>query len=136
MLPRSGIVPYLFCDDAAALLDWYARVFGFVELSRWPGRDGRVANGEMRVGETEVWIDGNGPAYWEKQGRGPAPWIGVWVDDLDALCARVRSSGIEIGDPVERAFGVRMTGEVEDPAGNRWSFMQRVSLPEPPPAAT
>ena len=63
---RSGIVPYLFCEDAAALMDWYARVFGFVELSRWPGPDGKVQNGEMRVGEAELTLDGDGPAEWEQ----------------------------------------------------------------------
>jgi PhnB protein len=130
-LPRNGIVPYLFYEDAGAMMDWYARVFGFVELSRWPDADGNVVNGEMSVGQTELWLDGGGAAYWEKNGRGPAPWIGVWVDDLDALCAHIRSEGVEVGDPVERNFGVRMSGEVVDPAGYKWGFMERVSLPDP-----
>ena len=130
-IPRSGIVPYLFCEDAGMMLDWYSRVFGFVELSRWKDAQGKVTNGEMSVGQTELWLDGNGPAYWEKHGRGPSPWIGVWVDDLDALCARVRDAGVEIADPVDRAFGVRMTGEVVDPAGYHWGFMQRTALPDP-----
>jgi uncharacterized glyoxalase superfamily protein PhnB len=134
-MPRSGIVPYLFCEDAGALLDWYARVFGWTELSRWHdehGEHGDVRNGEMLVGDTELWVDGDGAAYWEKFGRGPDQWIGVWVDDLDAFCAQVRAAGVEIGDPVERNFGVRMSGEVVDPAGNKWSFMQRLDLPTPP----
>jgi uncharacterized glyoxalase superfamily protein PhnB len=111
------------------MVDWYSRVFGFVELSRYEDGQGRVTNAEMSVGDTELWLDGNGPAYWNKNGRGPSPWIGVWVDDLDALCSRVRAAGIDITDPVERNFGVRMTGEVVDPAGYHWSFMQRVAMP-------
>lgn len=130
-LPRSGIVPYLFYEDAGAMVEWYARVFGFVELSRFEDAHGKVTNAEMLVGETELWLDGDGPAYWEKNGRGPSPWIGVWVDDLDALCARVRSAGVEIADPVLREFGVRMSGEVVDPGGYHWSFMERVALPNP-----
>ena len=130
-LPRSGIVPYLFYEDAAAMMDWYARVFGFVELSRWLDPEGNVRNGEMSVGETELWLDGGGTAYWEQHGRGPAPWIGVWVEDLDATSARIRSEGIELGEPVERNFGVRMSDQVVDPAGYQWSFMERVSLPDP-----
>jgi PhnB protein len=129
---RTGIVPYLFYEDAAAMLDWYARVFGWVELSRWHDADGNVQNGEMLIGGTELWLDGGGPSYWEKHGRGPAPWTGVWVEDVDALCARVRAAGVEIGEPVERNFGVRMSGEVVDPEGYRWSFMQRTGLPAPP----
>ena len=130
-LARSGIVPYLFYEDAGPMIDWYSRVFGFVELSRYEDDQGKVTNAEMSVGDTEVWLDGNGPAYWEKNGRGPSPWIGVWVDVLDSFCARVRAAGIEIADPVERNFGVRMTGEVVDPAGYHWSFMQRVATPNP-----
>ena len=130
-VPRSGIVPYLFYEDAGAMLDWYSRVFGFAELSRWRDAQGKVTNAEMSVGQTELWLDGNGPAYWEKHGRGPSPWIGVWVDDIDTLLARVRAAGIEVDDPAERDFGVRMSGEVTDPAGYRWSFMQRVGLPDP-----
>lgn len=131
MMQRNGIVPYLFYEDAGPMVDWYSRVFGFIELSRWRDARGRVTNAEMTVGDTELWLDGNGSAYWEKHGRGPAPWIGVWVDDVDAMYERVRAQGVEIGRPVERDFGVRMTGEVEDPAGYRWSFMQRLSLPPP-----
>ena len=33
----GSLVPYLFCQDAEAALDWYVRVFGFTERSRWPG---------------------------------------------------------------------------------------------------
>jgi uncharacterized glyoxalase superfamily protein PhnB len=128
-LPRSGIVPYLFYEDAGAMAEWYSRVFGFVELSRFVDAQGKVTNAEMVVGETELWLDGDGPAYWEENGRGPSPWIGVWVDDVDAICARVRSAGVEIADPVVRDFGVRMSGEVVDPAGYHWSFMERVALP-------
>jgi uncharacterized glyoxalase superfamily protein PhnB len=130
-IPRSGVVTYLFYEDAGRMVDWYSQVFGFAELSRYVDAYGKVTNAEMLVGETELWLDGNGPEYWDRNGRGPDPWMGVWVDDLDALCARLRSEGVDIGDPVERNFGVRMTDEIVDPAGYRWSFMERVALPDP-----
>jgi uncharacterized glyoxalase superfamily protein PhnB len=123
---RSGIVPYLFYEDAEAAMAWYGRVFGWEEVGVWRDDDGKVQNGEMKVGDTELWLDGGGPAYWEKNGRGPSPWIGVWVDDVDEMTERIRAAGIEVDDPVTREFGIRMSAEVEDLAGYRWSFMQRL----------
>ena len=37
----QGITPYLHYEDAAASLDWLARVFGFEEVSRYVDGDGR-----------------------------------------------------------------------------------------------
>jgi hypothetical protein len=34
MEQRSGLVPYLFYDNTAAMIDWYKAVFGFEEHSR------------------------------------------------------------------------------------------------------
>ena len=55
-----GIVPYLFYDDAEAAIEWYTRAFGFVEIGRWNDDKGRIGNAEMRVGNTELWLDGGG----------------------------------------------------------------------------
>lgn len=121
----SGVVPYLFYEDAAAMLDWYRRVFGFVEKARWTGVDGRVHNAEMSVGSTEVWLDGGGPRRFDADGKRAAEWIGVWVDDVDAMLARVEACGVDVKPPVETEYGVRML-MVEDPEGYSWGFMQRV----------
>jgi uncharacterized glyoxalase superfamily protein PhnB len=56
----TGIVPYLFYDDAEAAMKWYTQVFGFVEIGRWANAEGRIHNAEMRVGNTELWLDGGG----------------------------------------------------------------------------
>jgi PhnB protein len=123
---RSGLVPYLFYEDAGAMADWYSRVFGFEELSRYTDESGRVNNAELRVGDTELWLDGNGSSYWEQNGRGPAGWIGVWVDDPDAVYERVKAHGVEIAAPQDKPYGVRVTGVVTDPAGYQWGFMRRI----------
>jgi PhnB protein len=121
---RSGIVPYLFCEDARALADWYVRVFGFEELSSYPDDTGRVRNAELKVGDTELWLDGGGPPGGSL-GEGPPVWIGVWVDDPDVMVERIREAGVAIDAPEDKPYGVRMTGSVTDPAGYRWGFMRR-----------
>ena len=74
------------------MLEWYTRVFGWVESGRWLGPDGRVRNAEMRIGETELWLDGGGPRYRKEDGRRADEWIGVWVDDVDAVYGQIRDA--------------------------------------------
>jgi uncharacterized glyoxalase superfamily protein PhnB len=124
--PRPvGLTPYLFYDDAAALLDWYARVFGWVEIGRWPGPDGRVQNAEMAVAGGELWLDGGGWRWFDAAGERVPVWTGVWVDDVDAVYGQVRAAGVDCEPPVTRDFGIRML-TVTDPAGYQWGFQQRV----------
>jgi len=127
--PRPvGLTPYLFYDDAAALLDWYTRVFGWVEIGRWPDADGKVRNAEMAIEGGELWLDGGGWRWFDAQGERAAVWTGVWLDDataVDAAYERLRAAGVECDPPVTRTFGVRMLS-VTDPAGYQWGFQARV----------
>ena len=112
-------MPYLHCKDAVALAEWYTRVFGFVERKRWEGKDGKVHNLDMTVGDTEVWLDGGA-------GRKADQWIGVWVDDVDATYERVCAAGAEPdGPPEDKPYGVRAFN-VRDPEGYLWGFMRRI----------
>ena len=43
MVKFAGLTPYLHYEDAAAMLDWLARVFGFEEVTRYVDADGRVS---------------------------------------------------------------------------------------------
>ena len=123
MEQRSGLVPYLFYDNAAAMIDWYKTVFEFVEHSRYTNEDGGVRNAEMIVGSTELWMDGNPPAGWQPSA---VPWIGVWVDDPDKMYEKIKAHGVEIDPPGHKPYGVRMTGVVRDPEGYSWGFMRRL----------
>ncbi len=117
----KGIVPYLFFDDAEAAMAWYSRVFGFEEIGRWANDDGKVQNAEMRVGSTEIWLDGGGARHYEDD---RPTWIGIWVDDVDAIYEQVRSAGVACEAPVDREFGVRML-TVADGMGHLWGFIRR-----------
>lgn len=113
-----GFIPYLFVTDAGAMSDWYARVFGFVERSRWTGENGIVENVEMAAGDGELWLDGG-------QARPAQQWIGVWVDDVEAMYARVREeAGQDVEPPIDRPWGVREL-TVTDPEGYQWGFLRR-----------
>lgn len=119
----GGLVPYLFYDDPAEMLEWYSRVFGWVEKGRW-SEDGKIHNAEMTIGDTELWLDGGGRQFLEHDGKPHVVWVGVWVDDLDAMYERVRVAGIEVKPPEQKPYGVRVL-DVVDPAGYQWGFMTR-----------
>lgn len=118
----QGIVPYIFVDDAEVALEWYSRVFDFKGIGRWPDESGKIRNAEMKVGDTEVWIDGSGQL--NKQDDRPI-WIGIWVDDVSAIYERLKSQGVNCDPPVDREFGVRML-TVDDGMGHLWGFIKRI----------
>ncbi len=117
-----GIVPYLYYDDVEAAMEWYTRVFGFTEIGRWEDQAGQVQNAEMRVGDTELWLDGSGKR--SEQDTRPT-WMGVWVADVDAVYERVCAAGVACDAPVDREFGVRML-TVDDGMGYQWGFIKRI----------
>ena len=118
----KGIVPYLFYDDVEAALAWYERVFGFEVLSRWPNETGAIQNAEMRVGNTELWLDGGGK---RKDTDERPTWFGIWVDDVDAVHARIQAAGIECEAPEDKPYGVRAFN-VPDGMGHLWGFQRRI----------
>jgi uncharacterized glyoxalase superfamily protein PhnB len=122
-----GITPYLYYEDAAAALDWLARVFGFEEIARYRDAAGVVKESEMRVGEQEIWINGAGPGFWEKKGHRPDQLILVWVDGVDAHYHRVKAAGVQAAAPEDKPYAVRMY-TVTDLEGYQWGFMQRLDM--------
>ena len=50
----------------------------------------------------------------------------IWVDDTDAVCAELRSRGIELlNGPMDREWGVR-TASFRDPDGHIWEVAQQL----------
>lgn len=115
----SGFTPYLFVTDASAMSDWYQRVFGFTERERWSDDDGVVVNVALRAGSGELWLDAG-------QSRQADHWVGVWVDDVDAMYRRVKAAGLDPDPPVDKPYGVRDL-MVIDPEGYMWGFIRRLS---------
>jgi MerR family transcriptional regulator, thiopeptide resistance regulator len=78
-------------------------------------------------GGGEVWLDGPVRDWFERSG-GLGSWVGVVVDDVDAVHARLNAAGHEVPEPRTRPFGVRELS-VTDPEGHRWGFVQRLPSP-------
>ncbi len=119
----GGFVPYVPYEDAGAALDWLHDTFGFEERARYVDKDGVVQQAEMRVGDAELWVSALRPD--DDASRHADTWIGVWVDDVDAMYERVRAAGIDAKEPVDKDYDVRAF-DVKDPAGYWWGFMKRL----------
>ena len=130
--------PMLSYEDGLAALDWLARAFGFRELERMVGEDGRLAHGEMDTGDGVIMLATPTPDYQSPRRHRdvcePARrWSAVqWVIDgvlvhvanVDEHHRRAREAGATIlSEPEAGPPGRRY--RAEDCEGHRWMFMER-----------
>jgi uncharacterized glyoxalase superfamily protein PhnB len=133
----QGVIPMIAYEDGPKALDWLGLAFGFQEVTRMLGSDGRLAHGEMETGSGLIMLATPSPDY-----QGPkrhrqiceaakqwstVPWVIdgvlVYVDDIDEHFAQAqRSSANILSEPEDGPPGKRY--RVEDIEGHRWMFME------------
>ena len=125
-MPR--ITPNIFYDDPAGALEWLAKAFGFETRSSIPGPDGAIIHAEMQVADSAIMMS---PTAATEQWKSPKSLAGsvtqglyVYVDNVDAHCARARSAGAKVVSEPEEMFWGDRTYVVEDLEGHRWTFAQ------------
>jgi uncharacterized glyoxalase superfamily protein PhnB len=120
---RQTVTPYLLYEDADGALEWLAKAFGFRETDRTAGPDGKVAHAELDVGDgSRVFLGGPGGEYRNPKAVGRTSLVYVYVDDVDAHCARAREAGAGImEEPSDQPYGDRRYA-AEDPEGHLWYF--------------
>ncbi len=138
MTTQAGVIPMLAYEDGPAALDWLARAFGFSEVRRMLGPDGRLAHGELETGNGVIMLATPTPSYesprrHREHCHAARAWsqvpyvidgVLVLVDDAAAHLARARAAGATILSELETGFpGPRY--RAEDPEGHRWFFLQR-----------
>jgi len=126
--PRLSVAVYY--DDPRAALDWLAKAFGFETRVCVTRPEGEILHSEMEVGETVVMVGGTAGHADRKSPRslGGASTQGVqiFVDDVDAHCARARAAGAVITlEPENQDYGDRGYGAL-DCEGHLWCFSKRI----------
>jgi predicted enzyme related to lactoylglutathione lyase len=108
---------FLRGSDAAALLAWYAEKLGIDVHADYGG-----TQFDWSAGGSTTWAVF--PADTGYFGRRDQPcMVNYRVDDLDAMLAQLRSSGVEVIDDIgETPFG--RFGWAVDPEGNRFELWQ------------
>jgi PhnB protein len=134
----QGVIPMIAYEDGVAALAWLARAFGFRELTRLIGPDGRLSHGEMDTGNGMIMLatptpDYEGPKRHRERCEAARRWstvpwvidgVLVMVDDLDQHHLRAKNAGaVILSGPEDDPPGRRY--RAEDVEGHRWMFMQR-----------
>jgi len=134
----QDVVPMLDYEDGPAAMDWLAEAFGFHEVSRLIGEDGRLSHGEMMAGNGLIMLATATPAYESPKHHrehcerarawSAVPWVIdgvlVYVNHIDEHFERAKRAGATILGELEDGFPGRRY-RVEDLEGHRWMFLQR-----------
>lgn len=128
--PPAGyprISPYLNYEDTGAMMAWLTRAFGLVERHAQRGADGKVNHAEMALQDGVVMMGSPGGSFRNPRHLGQVTRsLCVYIDDLDAHCARARAAGAEIiEEPADQPYGDRRYG-ARDPEGHHWYFASRL----------
>ena len=115
-------VPYLFYRDPGAAARWITEILGFTEAIRFTVPDGGPAGHIELVRDGAVLMLGlAGSRFGET-----ASITLVFVDDVDAACARVLATGgIILDRPADQSWGLRQA-VVADPEAQRWELSQHL----------
>ena len=134
------IAPALFYRDAAGMIDWLCRAFGFEIRLKVEGEDGRIEHSELSYGEGLIMVGRERKGEDRRFGvdflspltaAGNTQNLMLYVDDVDAHCEHARAAGAQIIDEpslhdygddywADRSYGAT------DPEGHMWWFSQRM----------
>ncbi len=128
----------LYYEDAHAAIAWLCAAFGFEIRLVVEGDGGRVEHSELTFGEGVIMVGDGSKSEKFPYMRAPATVGGantqnmlVYVDDVDAHCARARAHGARVTtEPKTTDYGVDYwtdrTYECVDVGGHHWWFAQRL----------
>jgi uncharacterized glyoxalase superfamily protein PhnB len=122
----SRITPYLNYEDTGAMMEWLERAFAMTERHSVRGPDGAVTHAEMELEGGVVMMGSPGGDFRNPASLGQVTGsLYVYIDDVDAHCARAREAGAQIlEEPADQPYGDRRYG-VRDPEGHHWYFASR-----------
>jgi len=117
----NTLAPYLFTDDAPALVRFLIDGLGGVEVLRHMDGE-RIANAQVRLGTSTAMVSQASPEFPAM----PAS-LYLFVENADHAMARALAAGARAIRPVaDMPYGDRQGG-VKDPCGNLWWLSQRLA---------
>jgi uncharacterized glyoxalase superfamily protein PhnB len=127
--------------DAAKAIDWLCEAFGFELRLKVEGEGGTVEHSELTYGEGVIMVGNERKAGAKARfgtetlsplsAGGVTQSLMIYVDDVDAHCARARQAGARIvSEPALHDYGDdywadRSYGAL-DPEGHLWWITQRI----------
>jgi PhnB protein len=132
------IIPMIAYEDGCAAMTWLCKTFGFVEKTKMLDDSGRLAHGEIAMGNSIVMLasptpDYQSPKHHSQVCENTALWrqvpyifngVLVYVDDIRKHFQAAKDNGAVILSNIEEG-GPGARYRVEDLEGHRWMFMER-----------
>lgn len=116
----NSVSPYLTVNGAQATIDFLVRVFGATPLRSYPGENGRLTHGEVRIDDS-VLMFADAVEGWPAT---PAH-VHIYVADVDATYARALKAGaVAVQAPVQKDDPDKRGG-FQDQGGTTWWIGQQ-----------
>ena len=120
-LGYTTVSPYLIVDGASQTIDFLVRVFGAVELRRFPDSTGKLMHAEIRIDDTVVMIADGG------EGWPPIPsHVHIYVSEVDAVYRRALEAGATSVQEPAKKDDEGKRGGVKDSGGTTWWIATKV----------
>lgn len=117
----TSVSPYLIVDGAERTIEFLVRVFGAVELRRFPDDSGRLMHAEVRIDDTVLMLaDSN-------EGWPAVPaHVHIYVPDVDAVYQRALTAGATSAQEPVKKDDADKRGGVKDAGGTTWWIATKV----------
>lgn len=117
----STVSPYLIVNGASETIAFLERVFGAVELRRFPDESGKLMHSEVRIDDTVLMIADGAEGWPPLQSH-----VHVYVADVDATYRFALEAGAEsVQEPVRKQDEDKRGG-VKDAGGTTWWIATKV----------
>ena len=130
--PAPSVSPYLFYADVERAARFMQDAFGFSLVFTSPDPNGGLAHAQLAHGSGLIMVGhagGGGLGLVKSAATLPAlhAAVYVYVDDVDAHCARAREAGMKVMiEPSDQPWGDRMYCGT-DPEGQFWMFGKKLT---------
>ena len=123
------VTPYLAIDGAAAAIEFYKKAFSATERMRFDAPGGKIGHAEIEIEGGLIMLADEYPDmdFRSPKTLGGSPvTVHIYVEDVDAFCARASEAGATITRPVADQFYGDRSCQIKDPFGHTWSFATHV----------
>ena len=117
------VFPYLHVRGGAAAIDFYTRVFGAEEITRFAEPSGKIGHAELKLGPMTIMLADEYPDLGIRSPLaygGTGTTIHLHVDNVDELGRRAVEAGATmVIAPADQSHGERQC-RIRDPFGHEW----------------
>jgi PhnB protein len=121
--------PYLVVRGGSRAIDFYKKAFGAKERFRFSRDNGKIAHGEIEIGDSYVMLADEAPEAGSRSPEtvgGTPVSVFLYVEDVDAVFGKAVAAGAKPSLPPQNMFWGDRFAKVSDPFGHDWLIATHV----------